>query len=315
MSLDFSIVIPCYNSALIIEDVIARIQSTVEKRLDPSCYEIILVNDASPDDTFDVLCKLARKNSNIKAMNFSRNFGQHAALMAGFSEVEGAVVICMDDDGQTPPEELFKLVDRLDNDCDLVYALYDEKKHSWYRNLGSKVNDAMARSLIGKPKDLYLSSFFAAKRYLIDEALRYTSPYPYMQGQMLRATNKIEKVRVHHEARREGSSGYTINKQVSLWLNGFTAFSVKPLRVASLLGIVFACCGFISAAVVVVKRLLDPNMALGWSSTFSLILVLGGLILFVLGLIGEYVGRSYISLNKAPQYVIRDSVNCKKHTM
>lgn len=166
----------------------------------------------------------------------------------------------------------------------------------------------MAVKLLGKPKDLYISSYFAAKRYLIDEALRYPNPYPYMQGLMLRSTNKICNVLVPHDERAHGQSGYTLRKLISLWLNGFTAFSVKPLRIASFIGILFALLGFLSAIVVVIRRLLNPNMALGWSSTIALMLLIGGLILITLGVVGEYVGRSYISLNNAPQYVIRNSV-------
>ena len=312
--MNVSVVIPCYNSSHTIGSVVDRLIATLSKRYAKTDYEIILVNDSSPDDTYDVISSLANDNRSIKAINLSRNFGQHAAIMAGFSQVEGDVIVCMDDDGQTVPEEIFKLIDTLDESCDLVYASYSLKKHSAFRNLGSKLNDLMTCWLLGKPKDLYLSSYFAAKRYLIEEAKNYTNPYPYLQGQMLRATNKIKNANVQHNARLEGSSGYTLSKLVSLWLNGFTAFSVKPLRMASFLGIAFALLGFISALVVVIRRLFDPSMALGWSSTFTLILVLGGLILFVLGLIGEYIGRSYISINKAPQFIIRDSVNCKQST-
>ena len=311
MSVKLSVVIPCYQSASMIDDVVRRVRATVQQRYHDQEYEIILVNDASPDNTFDVLRHLAEASPNVKVLNFSKNFGQHAALMAGFSVSEGAVVLCMDDDGQTPPEELFKLVDRLNDSCDLVYARYETKQHSWFRNVGSKLNDKMACSLIGKPKDLYLWSYFAAKRYLVDEVLHYTNPYPYMQGLMLRATSRVANVPISHRERKQGQSGYTLKKLFSLWLNGFTAFSVKPLRVASLLGLAFALLGFLSAIVVVIRRLLDPSMALGWSSTFTLILVMGGLILFVLGLIGEYVGRSYICLSTPPQYVIRDSLNCE----
>lgn len=314
MSVQLSVVIPCYRSEQYIEEVVDRVRKTAMTRYEENDFEIILINDCSPDATYDRISKIAHAHRNVKAVNFSKNFGQHAALMAGFSIASGSAVVCMDDDGQTPPEEMFKLVDALDDDCDLVYARYENKQHDAIRNLGSRFNDLMACSMIGKPKDLYISSYFAVKRYLCEEALRYKNPYPYMQGLMLRATNKIRNVDINHQQRLEGVSGYSLRKLISLWFNGFTAFSVKPLRVASFLGIAFAACGFVSAIFVVIRRLLDPNMALGWSSTFTLILVLGGLILFVLGLIGEYIGRIYISLNSAPQFVIRDTVNCANDT-
>lgn len=303
-----SVIIPCYKSSSMIEGVISRLVSTIRSHERAIPYEIILVDDSSGDGTYKVLRNLALSNQQIIALELSKNFGQHAALMAGMSKAKGEIIVCMDDDGQTPPESLFDLIGALDDDHDLVYAKYPNKQHNRFRNFGSKINDLMAIKLLGKPKDLYISSYFAAKRYLIEEALRYPNPYPYMQGLMLRSTDRICNVMVPHNERSEGQSGYTLRKLLSLWLNGFTAFSVKPLRIASFIGILFALVGFLFALFVVIRRLLDPNMALGWSSTTALMLIIGGLILTTLGIVGEYVGRSYISLNNAPQYVIRESV-------
>ncbi|WP_350455464.1 glycosyltransferase [Slackia heliotrinireducens] len=309
-----SVVIPCYRSQDMIEGVIERLVGTLTQRLDESHFEIILIDDCSPDDTYKVLSDIAAARPYVKVIHMARNFGQHSALMAGFAFVTGDIVVCMDDDGQTPPEEIFKLVDKIGEGYDLVYAKYHSKKHSLIRNWGSQLNELMAQSLIGKPKEITMSSYFAAERFLIDEALRYQNPYPYVEGLMLRATKNIANVDVEHSERLAGESGYSFVKLVGLWLNGFTAFSVKPLRLGSVMGTLFAAIGFISAIIVVIRRFINPVVAIGWASTFSAMLIIGGMILAMLGMLGEYIGRIYISLNNSPQYVIKSTLNCGDET-
>lgn len=286
-----------------IEHVVSKINETMEGKYD---FEIILVNDCSPDGTFKTIEKLCGMYKNITGISLARNFGQHSALMAGFHYVSGDIVVCLDDDGQTPPEEVHKLLGALENeDTDVVYAEYEHKKHSLFRNLGSRVNAKMAEYLIGKPKDLYVSSYFAARRFIIDEIISYQNPYPYVIGLVLRSTKNIVNVRVDHREREEGTSGYTMKKLLSLWFNGFTAFSVKPLRVATVVGMLFAAAGFLYLVYTLVNRFINPNVPIGWSSMMAVLLVVGGCILFMLGLIGEYIGRIYISLNNSPQFVIK----------
>ena len=290
--------------------VVHRLQKTVTGRVNNESYEIVLVDDHSSDGTADSISSLATNYSNIHAVSFSKNFGQQSALMAGFSLAKGDIVVCLDDDGQTPPEEVFSLIDKLNDGYDVVYAAYDNKQHSAFRNFGSRVNEKMAEVLIGKPKNISLSSFFAAKRFVIEETLHYRNPFPYIGGQFLRITSNIANVHVQHQDRIEGQSGYSFKKLLSLWLNGFTAFSVKPLRVASILGIVFSLIGFLFFIAVVIRKIISPSIAAGWTSTIALILLIGGLILFVLGVIGEYIGRIYMSINDLPQYVIKRRTNC-----
>lgn len=303
-----SFVIPCYRSEKSIEHVVADIQHIIHA--EDTC-EIILVNDCSPDNTFFVIQNLCKKWNNITGISFSRNFGQHAALMAGFHYVTGDVVVCLDDDGQTPPSEVYKLLDAIDDKTDVVYAEYIQKKHSIFRNIGSKINFKMTEYLLGKPKNLFVSSYFAAKRYIIDEIIKYENPYPYVIGLILRSTKNIKNVVVEHCERKEGNSGYSFRKLLRLWLNGFTAFSVKPLRVATTLGVLFAFVGFVYAIYTVVNKFINPNVPVGWSSMMSAFMIIGGCILFMLGLIGEYIGRIYISINNSPQYVIKDIVECE----
>lgn len=303
-----SFVIPCYKSALTIRQVVAEIKETMGKEE----FEIILVNDASPDNTFDVIRELCVTNDNIIGINLNENFGQHAALMAGFHYVNGDIIVCLDDDGQTPANEAGKLIAAINQGHDAVYARYEKKKHSKFRNFGSYINELMAQVLLEKPKELYLSSYFAAKRFIVDEMIKYDNPYPYVIGLLLRSTKDIVNVDVCHREREVGKSGYSFGKLIMLWLNGFTAFSVKPLRIATATGFVVAVAGFVYGIVTIVRKIMGLNYILGFSGLMSVLLFLGGLNLIMLGLIGEYIGRIYISLNKSPQFIIREVLNDSK---
>lgn len=302
-----SFVIPCYKSKNTITSVIEEITSTM-CNLTQYDYEIILVNDCSPDGTFKVIRKLVKENSRITGINLAKNFGQHAALMAGFRHVSGDIIVCLDDDGQTPANEVGKLLEKIEDGYDVVYASYEHKQHSLFRNLGSKTNSKMTEVLLGKPKKLMITSYFAARRFVINEMIRYENCYPYVIGLVLRTTRNICNVLVNHRQRKEGSSGYTIGKLVNLWMNGFTSFSVKPLRMATYFGIFSSICGFLFLIYIVIAYFLKNSAPVGWSSTMAIMLMLGGVILVVLGIIGEYVGRIFMCSNSAPQYVIREIV-------
>ena len=301
-----SIVIPCYNSAGFLKKTI----NEIEEALGDVRHEIILVNDASLDDTYDVIRCIASEHSNIIGIDLAKNFGQHAALMAGFSKTSGNAVLCMDDDGQTPASEIQKLLEALNDDVDVVYARYESKNHSTFRNLGSKMNAKMTEWMLGKPKELYVSSFFLARKFVIDEVLKYRQSFPYVIGLILRSTNKIVNVTVEHKKREQGQSGYSMKKLIALWMNGFTAFSIFPLRIADLLGATIALIGFITAVILIIKRLIiGYSIVQGWYSLISVILIVGGLLMLVLGLTGEYIGRTYMCISQAPQYVIRKSTD------
>lgn len=302
-----SFVIPCYRSALTIRAVADEIDSAMAE-LPEYEHEIILVNDCSPDNTFEVISELALQRDNITAVDLARNFGQHAALMAGMRRSSGDVVVCLDDDGQTPACEVGRLLEKLEEGFDVVYASYDSKQHSGFRNFGSRVNALMTEIMLGKPRELSLTSYFAAKRFIIDEMLRYENCFPYVMGLVLRSTKNICNVPVTHRKREEGRSGYTMGKLLSLWMNGFTSFSIKPLRMATYLGAFTAFLGFVYAVIIVIRHFTEGMAPLGWSSTTALLLLLGGIILVVLGLIGEYVGRIFMCVNASPQYVERQII-------
>ena len=302
-----SFVIPCYRSALTIRAVSDEIDSAMAE-LPEYEHEIILVNDCSPDNTFEVISELALQRGHITAVDLARNFGQHAALMAGMRRSLGDIVVCLDDDGQTPACEVGRLLEKLEEGFDVVYASYDSKQHSGFRNFGSRVNALMTEIMLGKPRELSLTSYFAAKRFIIDEMLRYENCFPYVMGLVLRSTKNICNVPVTHRKREEGRSGYTMGKLLSLWMNGFTSFSIKPLRMATYLGAFTAFLGFVYAVIIVIRHFTEGMAPLGWSSTTALLLLLGGIILVVLGLIGEYVGRIFMCVNSSPQYVERQII-------
>ena len=299
-----SFIIPCYRSEHTLPAVIEELERTMARRPETD-YEIVLTDDCSPDAVWQVIEKLAANNSRIKALQFTRNFGQHSALLAGMSVMTGDAAFCLDDDGQAPLDELFKLVDELDRGYDVVFGAYPQIKQTLFRRFGSWMNKKMAESLLDWPRDVQATSFFICRRAIVEEMLKYDKPYPYLDGLIIRATKNIGHVLVHQRERASGSSGYTLGKLLKLWLNGFTAFSVKPLRAASLCGGLFAVIGFIWMLVIVIVRLTDATVIEGWTTIMAVLLLVGGLLMVMLGLIGEYIGRIYICINNSPQYVIR----------
>ena len=272
-------------------------------------YEIILVNDCSPDNVWKVISKIASTKDYVKGISLSKNFGQHSALLAGYKIADGNFIISLDDDGQSPVDEIDKLIDKINEGYDVVYADYYELKESLWRRMGSWMSNKMSEVLIGKPKEIHGSSFYIMRKFVAKEMIKYENPYAFVGGLVFRSTKNIANVLVNHRDRQEGKSGYSFFKLFRLWMNGFTAFSVTPLRFSSLIGVICAIIGFIFGIVTVIRKLVIPNISVGWSSTVAIILFIGGLIMLMLGMIGEYIGRIYISINNSPQYVVKETVN------
>lgn len=301
-------VIPCYRSEITLPKVVEEIKDTMGalKKYD---YEIVLVNDCSPDNTWGAIQNLVKENKNITGINFAKNFGQHSGLMAGLRESKGDYVVCLDDDGQTPANEVGKLLEKLDEGFDAVYASYASKKHSAFRNFGTFMNEKMTEVMLGKPKDLFVSSYFGVKRFVVDDMLKYENAYPYVIGLVLRATKNITNVEVNHRQREVGTSGYTFSKLLNLWINGFTAFSVKPLRIATGIGAILAGGGIVYGIITIIRKIINPDGApSGYPAMMTALMFIGGMLLLMLGLIGEYIGRMYISMNNSPQYVIKERI-------
>ena len=303
-----SFVIPCYGSEHTIIPVVHEVISLIDT--DRFDYEFILVNDCSMDNVWMSISQLVEENPRIKGISFARNFGQQSALLAGFRHASGDFVISMDDDGQAPVESLNEMIDLLiDEDFDIVYGCYQQVKQSGFRRIGSWFNHKMAVWFSNCPRDLFPTSFYVARKFLIEEISQFENCYAYISGLVFRTTRNIGKVYVKHRSRMEGESGYTLKRLIGLWVNGFTAFSVKPLRLATLLGFFFSISGFAYGLVVLIMKLLNLDVPAGYASIMATILFVGGLLMFMLGMVGEYIGRIYINQNKSPQYVIRKKLN------
>ena len=303
-----SFVVPCYRSENTITSVVEEVKTEMAAHPDYD-YEIVLVNDNSPDNVWDVITKLSESDKRIKAIRLLRNFGQHSALMAGYGVCTGDYVVTIDDDVQTPVDQTFILMDKLLEGFDVVYGKYEKRKDNLFRKIGTGINNWMSKTLLGKPKDLHLTSFFVARAKIIKEICNYKNGFPYIWGLVLRTTKSIANATIQHKERIEGESGYTLGKLLNLWMNGFTAFSVKPLRISATVGVISSALGLLGIIYVVVDKIIHPEVAAGFSSLMAVLLLIGGLLLLSMGLIGEYVGRIYMCINATPQYIVRDTIN------
>lgn len=303
-----SFVIPCYRSEKTIKEVYDEIIAVIHQSAEYD-YEIIMVNDSSPDNVLEVLIDLAQSDFNVKVVDCAKNMGKHAALMAGFKYITGDYIVCVDDDYQCPVDRLWDLIQPLEKGYDVAIAKYGVKKQSRFKNFGSWVNGLMMTYMIGKPKDLQFANFTAMKRFVVNEVVKYDSPYSYVNGLILRTTNKIINVPMEERNRLEGTGGYTLRKSLKLWINGFTAFSILPLRVAIYLGMFFSIVGFFTGIVTIIRKVLNPAILAGYTSTIAVMLFIGGIMLFMMGILGEYIGRIYMCINKSPQYIVRETWN------
>lgn len=300
-----SIIIPCYNSDKTIRGVVEETMAEME-RLGRTEYEFILVDDYSPNNplTLTELKKLAQEYSCVNVVELAYNSGQHNAVMAGLNYARGDVLIAMDDDGQTHPSQLQYLFAEFDKGADVVYGYYPDKKHSPFRNFGSWFNSFTVRVLIGRPKEIHTSSFWVIRKFVRDSVIRFESPYTQLQGLFLRTTKNIHCVPIQHFERREGTSNYTLKKLIGLWSN-VMGFSVVPLRIATKLGMFLAVVGVIGMLYVLIGKIIHPGVPLGWSSMMMALCFFSGTILLFMGLIGEYIGRMFLEMQKTPQYVVR----------
>lgn len=305
-----SVVIPCYNSQATIGKVVDLVTEEFAKNPGYDC-EFVLVNDHSKDGTFGAIRALAQQRENVKGVDLLRNFGQHNALMAALAYAEGDYILGMDDDMQTHPSQIFKLIAKIEEGYDLVYGVYPRKKNSFLKNLSSKLNEVSSRILLGRPKEILSSNFWIITRAVQREAVKYTSYNPYIDGIFYRTTHNIGNVTVEHFKRESGSSNYTLRKLVRLWL-AYWNYSVIPLRISSALGMLSALGGFIAAAVIVIKKLISPNIPVGWASIICIMVTFFGLVLMALGIMGEYLGKMLLTLNHTPQYIVRETVNIKE---
>jgi polyisoprenyl-phosphate glycosyltransferase len=298
-----TICVPVYNGA----KTIGALVQEIVKELSPYYkIEIVLVNDYSRDNSDDVCKELARSYAFVKYISLRKNFGEHNAVMCALNYATGDYVAIIDDDFQNPPREIRALVEEARKGYDVVYSIFRRKRHDRYRNLGSRFNDWVATWLLEKPRDLYLSSFKVISREMVQKIICYKGPSPYIDGLILRETRNISSVEVEHEDRREGQSNYTLAKLVALWLNMFINFSIMPLRLFSLFGMIVILFSFLAAVIFIVEKLLNPSLQMGWTSVMVSILFFSGVQIVFLGLIGEYIGKHYLQTNGTPQWVVKE---------
>ena len=299
-----SVIVPVYNG----ENTIKRLVDELVRILTRDGLEIVLINDGSRDKSHEACVSIFEKYRNIvKYIDLARNFGEHNAVMAGLNYSTGDYAVIIDDDFQNPPEEIEKLTDTaIKEKRDAVYSYYDKKYHSVFRNLGSAFNNTIATFLLNKPRNLYLSSFKCINRFMINEILKYRGPFPYIDGLILRSTHNIGTVCVRHDKMQKEKSGYTLKKLISLWLNMFVNFSIVPLRISTVLGLFFSIAGGMFSVYSIIDKILRPDIPMGITSIFVAVLIFSGIQLLMLGLIGEYLGKLFLTDNQTPQYLVRD---------
>ena len=307
MKLTLSFVIPMYNAASTIEQVVRDIEQLEV----PGGHEIVLVDDGGGDDTMEVCRRLITTSRvPITVVAHARNFGEHNAVVTGWRHARGAHIVNLDDDGQNPPREALRLWQHaLATGKDVVYGHYETKRHSAFRNFGSWVTNRMTDWALDKPAGFYLSSFRCVSAFTARQVINYSGPYPYIDGLLLQVTQSIDSIVVAHEARQVGRSGYTLRRLIRLWLSAWLNFSLLPLRLATLAGFTMATIGMIAFLVVLwlwfVGR--GPQYGFGW--LMSALLIFSGIQLVMLGLIGEYLGRMFLTINQRPQAVVREVIS------
>lgn len=307
-----SVVIPCYRSKLTIRTVVDEIKETVKSR-EGWDYQIVLVNDCSPDETFSVIRELCQEDSRIIGVDMSRNFGQETAIVAGLGYATGDAVVVMDDDGQHPAHEMWRLIEKMQEGYDIVYAAFPHKHHSWFKRFTSNLHGVINEWIGCKPKGIILSSFWCLSPFCAKELSKYHSPFTSRGGYMMRITQRFANVEIdEHRDRLAGSSGYNLKKLLELWFSNFTNFSIVPIRAMAKLGWIVAAAGFLFGLYLIIRKLVDPSVAIGYTSIMSVILFIGGLIMAMIGFMGEYIGRTYMTVSGMPQFIVRQTINTDK---
>lgn len=307
----YSVIVPCYNSTHMLNCLVDETRKVFQE-LGVNNYEFVLVNDCSPNwESCERILNLGRENKDVKVIDLAKNTGQANAQVTALNYADGDIIINMDDDMQTHPKNIPLLLNKLEEGYDLVLGKYIKKKHSLFRNTLTQMDNVFEHYFMGKPKGLDFTSFWVTRKYIRDEIINYTHPYAFMEGLFLRVAGKIANVEIEHFERSEGTSGYNFKKLVKLWSN-FTNFTVLPLRIAGVFGIFCSVIGFIAALVIGVRKIMNPAMPAGYASLFCFMLLFFGVVLLFMGVMGEYIGRIFMCINSAPQYVIKETVNVEK---
>jgi polyisoprenyl-phosphate glycosyltransferase len=301
---DISVVIPVYNSEANLRELYRQIQDALKN----IPHEVVFVNDGSSDGSWKIIEELVVANKNIVGVCLRKNFGQDNALMAGIHAASGNYLVIMDDDLQHSPYDIPKMYDQCIKGFDICYASFVQKKQRAWKNFGSWFNGVIATVLLNKPKDLYLSPFKIIKKDVVKEVLQYSGPFPYVDGLLLEVTRNVSYFQAEHFPRYAGKSNYNLVASVAVFLRTLTSFSVIPLRLATITGVITSVCGFIAAIYFTLEYFFTSHIVEGWTSLIISSLILGGLMLMFMGLIGEYLGRMFLTLNRKPQYSVRKTI-------
>ena len=289
-----SVVIPVYHGSVTIQKLVESTQA----QLEGYSFEIVLINDGSKDDSEKVCIQLSAKFNNISFLSLRKNFGEFQAVMCGLNHAKGDYVVIIDDDFQNPPSEIIKLLETAqEGEFDVVYSQYDEKKHHQFRNIGSWFVNQITTSLFKKPQDLYLSSFKLIKKEVVEEICKYKGPYPYIDGLIFNITDNVGKVTVQHNDRHHGESNYTAKKLASLFLNIIFGYSLLPVRLAMFLG-------FLSTFVALVLSIFQFMDVVNYPIRL-VVLFVGGIQLISIGIVGEYIGKTFLTQSNTPQYTLK----------
>lgn len=302
-----SIVSPVYRSMDVLPELVAQVNDVLSASDYRDSFEIVLVNDCSPDGSWSVIEQLAKENPFVRGISLRKNVGQHNATMAGIRYARGEIIVIMDDDLQHPPAAILDLAGAIESGHDVCYTRYRNRKHAAWKLWGSWLNDRAAEVILKKPRGLYLSSFKAMSREVAVEITQYDGPYTYIDGLILGTTNSITSTEIDHQARWSGEGNYNLRKSLSLWLKMATGSSVYPLRIATVSGFVLAALSLLFLGFVVIQRFTHTDISPGWTSVIATMLLIGGLQMVFLGILGEYIGRIYIRLNSTPQFIVARS--------
>jgi polyisoprenyl-phosphate glycosyltransferase len=299
---DYSIVIPVYNSAEFLIQLHQRLQLFF-KQLGKT-FEVIFINDCSQDNSLSVLNKIYSQNENIIIADFYTNFGQQNALMCGFQYCTGNYIITMDDDLQHPPEEISKLVEKIDEGYDVVIGNYATKKDKFYKNLGSILFKRLNHKIFNVTNNLIFSSFRIIRREIINEIKNNKTSYPYVSGMLLQVTRNIANIEINHEKSNFNKSNYSFNKLVKISLNLLINYSTIPLRFFSYIGLIVSMLSLLIGIVFIINQLISGLAPPGWTSIVVLISFYNALILTIFFILGIYISR-----------LLKDTVNQKPYAL
>lgn len=301
---EISVVIPVYKS----EKCIPELTKQISDALKDFDWELILVNDCSPDNSWTEIKKVAAENNNITGINLRKNGGQDLAILAGLNHAKGKWIVIMDDDLQHSPYDIPKLYAQAQKGFDVVYADFKQKKQKLWKNLGSWLNGKVSEITLGKPKGIYLSPFKIISGSVVKEMCKLNNLFPYIDGLIFQVTKNITQINIEHHKREYGKSNFTLLKSMQVFFRMMFGFSTFPLNFATYIGFFSSTMGFLLAIYFLVKFLLGLEPLTGWTSLIMVILILGGLILLALGIIGKYIGQMYLTINNSPKYIVKETV-------